>query len=85
MPCNENSKQQDRLRFLCHRLAILMVICKSRTADWNPWFRESIYSGETSDEIREWPDYKTAKMIIGHMLRRYDNEMALAEKKSEAG
>ena len=67
-------KQTERVAFLADRMAILLVICKSRTGDWNPWFREGMYEGPTGEEIRGWPDYQTAKDIIREMLRRHDNE-----------
>ena len=83
--CNENSRQLEQLRFLTDRMALLMVICKSRTADWNPWFRENLYTGDTAEEMRDWPDYKVAKSIIGHMLRRNDNENNQSERLLRGG
>jgi len=53
-------------------MAILLVICKSRTGDWNPWFREGFYEGSTGEEIRGWPDYRTAKDVIREMIRKHD-------------
>jgi len=63
-PYNESS------RLLADRLAILLVICKSRTGSWNPFFLDRFYEGAAAEEIRDWPDYKTAKQIVANMLRR---------------
>lgn len=68
--------QAERVAFLADRMAILLVICKSRYGDWNPFFRDGMYDDEGSmgEEIRSWPDYQTAKDVVREMLRRHDNE-----------
>lgn len=78
-PCNESS------RLLADRLAILLVLCKSRTGDWHPYFLDRFYDGEVGEEIRDWPEFVTAKQIIANWLRRQANEMALVEKESKTG
>jgi len=56
-------------------MAILLVICKSRTGDWNPWFREALYNGDghMGEEIRGWPEYRTAMDVIRNMMRKFDD------------
>lgn len=71
---NKKPTDSERLAFLADRMAILMVVCKSRTLDWNPWFRDGLYDGDAGEEIREWPDYRTAKDVIRNMLRKFGNE-----------
>lgn len=71
---------ERRLAFLADRLAILLVVAKMRHGnDWNPFFRDSTYDDEGSlgDEIRDWPEYKDAKMMIRRWIERDD-------KRSEA-
>jgi hypothetical protein len=72
----EVEQANKRIGFLTDRMAILLVICKSRYGDWNPVFRDGMYDDEGSmgEEIREWPDYKAALQVIDQMLRRFDNE-----------
>lgn len=67
-------KQADRLRFLADRAAILLVVCKMRYGnDWNPWFREGIFEDEGSlgDEIRGWPEYQSAMMVVRNWLKKH--------------
>ena len=73
---NDLKQANRRIGFLADRMALLLVICKSRSQDWNPWFRDAMYDAEDSMgvEIREWPEYTTAKDIIRNMLRKFDNE-----------
>lgn len=70
-------KANARIRFLSDRFGILMVVCQSRTGDWNPWMRDDLYDGEgqMGEEIRGWPAYKAAKEVIRNMLRRHDDGM----------
>ena len=75
-PSSESSRLKQQNELLADRLAMLLVICKARTDDWNPWFRDSFYDGDSGDEIREWPSYRTAKLIVANMLRRQADEMA---------
>ena len=76
MPQDKKPSDKERLAFLADRLAILMVVCKSRTGDWNPWMRDGLYDGDAQmgEEIREWPDYKGAQDVSQNMLRRFDSE-----------
>ena len=77
------SKESSQNKLLADRLAILLVICQSRTGDWDPWFRDGLYDGDVGDEIREWPAYRTAKQIVAHMLRRQnDNATVAADRES---
>lgn len=55
------------------RLAILLVVAKIRHGnEWNPFFRDALYDepGSLGDEIRGWPEYRTAKMVIKNWLKR---------------
>jgi len=79
MPKQEEKKNDsERLAFLADRMAILMVVCVSRTGSWNPWFREGMYEDAEGlgDEIRAWPQHETAKEVIRNMLRKFDHERA---------
>ncbi len=78
---NENLQErlqqaEARLVFMADRMAILMVVCQSRTGSWDPWFREAMYEDPEAmgDEIRSWPQHKTAMTVIRNMLRKFDNE-----------
>lgn len=64
----------NSLRFLADRAAILLVIAKMRYGnDWNPFFRDALFDDEGSlgDEIRSWPEYKSAMLVIRNWLRRH--------------
>jgi hypothetical protein len=41
--------------------------------DWNPWFREGIFEDEGSlgDEIRGWPEYQSAMMVVRNWLKKH--------------
>ncbi len=78
-PCNENcerrAKSDRRLALLADRLAVLLVVVKNRHGnDWAPWFGESTWEDpdRMAEEIRGWPDYKTAKDIVKLFLKRQD-------------
>ena len=67
----QNGNKNSRLAFLADRMAILMAICIVQTGGkLNPWFRESLYTGETGDELRELHEYRIAKQIVRNMLKR---------------
>jgi len=56
-------------------LAVLLVVVKNRHGnDWAPWFGESTWEDEDrmAEEIRDWPDYKTAKDIVKLFIKRQD-------------
>jgi hypothetical protein len=79
LPSPKQSKKpqldDDRLSFLADRAAILLVVCKMRYGnDWNPFFREGLFEDEGSlgDEIRGWPEYEGAKMVIRNWIRKHD-------------
>ncbi len=76
MPKDEKSLNAARVAFLADRMAILLVICKSRTGDWTPFCRDAMYDADESlgVQVREWQEYTTAKDIIRNMLRKFDNE-----------
>ncbi len=79
MPSDNEKKLQlaeERVKFLADRMAILMVVCVSRTGSWNPWFTEGMYEDRDGmgDELRSWPQYKSATDVIRNMLRKQDNE-----------
>jgi hypothetical protein len=66
----------ERVAFLADRMAILLVVCKSRYGDdWNPWFREGLWvdEGALGEEVRAWPEYQTALEIVRNMLRKQDD------------
>jgi len=69
-------KQTKQLELLIDRMSILLVVCKSRSESWDVWIREGMYEDADGmgEELRQWPDYKTARNIIVEMLRRSDNE-----------
>ena len=71
---NKKPTDNERLAFLADRLAILMVVCVSRSGSWDPWFREGTYedSEGMGEEIRHWPEYTTAMEVIRNMLRKHD-------------
>ncbi len=83
---NDDKSSNERLAFLADRMAILMVVCVSRTGSWNPWFREGMYEDAEGmgDEIRSWPQHKAAMDVIRNMLRRYDNEVATHRRQSQS-
>lgn len=87
MPKGEKSLNAARIAFLADRMAILLVICKSRTGDWVPFFRDSMYDGEgqIGEELREWPEYTTAKDIIRNWLRKFDNEQINLQERQAGG
>ncbi len=59
---------------LVDRLAILLVIAKSRHGGFDLFFLDRQYDEEGSlgDEIREWPDYKTARKVINRWLNNIE-------------
>jgi len=68
---------------LADRMAILMTICIVKYGGkLNPWFRDSFYTGEAADEIREMPEYDTALAIIRGMVRREIGRPAAENHKS---
>jgi hypothetical protein len=72
-------KDKERFRFLADRMAILLVIAKMRYGnDWNPFFRDSLYDDEGSlgDEIRSWPEYKAARMMIRRWVENDEKRRA---------
>ncbi|MHC4316813.1 MAG: hypothetical protein ACYSW3_30600 [Planctomycetota bacterium] len=78
-PCRENcehkARSDKRIALLADRLAVLLVVVKQRYGtDWEPWFGEDTWECEDrmADEIRGWPDYKTAKDIVKLFIRRHD-------------
>ncbi len=78
-PCNEScehkAKSDRRIALLADRLAVMLVIARSRHGtDWEPWFGESVWEddGRMAEEIRTWPDYKVAKDIVKIFLKRQD-------------
>ena len=71
----EKGPRDERLAFLADRAAILLVVCKMRYGnDWNPFFGEGLYEndGSLGDEIRGWPEYRAATMVIRNWLRKHD-------------
>jgi hypothetical protein len=68
-------------------MAILLVVAKMRYGnDWNPFFREGLYEDEGSlgDEIRDWPEYKTALEVIRNMLRKHNNDKSTLAAERES-
>jgi len=57
-------------------MAILMVVCVSRTGSWNPWFTEGLYEDleAMGDEIRSWPQHKSALDVIRRMVKKHETE-----------
>lgn len=73
--CEHKAKSDRRIALLADRLAVLLVVARSRHGtDWAPWFGESVWEeeGHMADEIRGWPDYKTAKDIVKLFIKRQD-------------
>ena len=76
MPKQENLTRADyeaRVELLSDRLAILLVVVKSRYGgDWQPWFGEEMWHGIDcmGEEIREWPDYAEALKIVELFMKR---------------
>jgi len=57
-------------------MALMLVILDSRTGnDWNPWMGEGVWDGEMGEELREWPQYKTAKDIVRLWIAKHDRRM----------
>jgi hypothetical protein len=76
--CEHKARSDRRLALLADRLAILLVVARSRhSTDWEPWFGEGVWEeeGRLGDEIRGWPDYKTAKDIVKLFLKRQDGRI----------
>ena len=68
-------RDKARIRFLVDRLAILLVVAKMRYGnDWNPFFRDTLFDEEGSlgDEVRGWPEYKSARQVIANWVKRED-------------
>ena len=64
---------EARIDLLTDRLAILLVVVKSRYGgDWAPWFGEEMWHGidGMGEEIREWSDYKMALDIVKLFMER---------------
>lgn len=78
---------EARIDLLEDRMAILLVVCKQRLGDWNPWFREGLYEEEESlgEEIRSWPEYHTARQIIDNMTRKRLHELGNNRQQLKAG
>lgn len=81
MPNEKLTRKQaeDRIELLRDRLGVLLVVCKMRYGnDWNPFFREGLYEDEGSlgDEIRGWPEYKSALMVVDNMIRKNEKVAA---------
>lgn len=67
----QNGNKNSRLALLADRMAILMSICIVKYGGkLNPWFRDSFYTGEAADEIREMPEYRVSLSIIRGMVKR---------------
>ena len=67
--------QDNRLKLMADRLAILLVICNARDGDdWSPWMGEAMYDGEDQlgDHLRKMGDYKTAKDIVRLWVEKQD-------------
>lgn len=78
MPKDDKKLQraEARLAFLADRMAILMVVCVQRTGSWNPWFTEGLYEDleAMGDEIRSWPQHKSAMEVIRRMVKKHETE-----------
>jgi len=83
--CEHKARSDRRIALLADRLAIALVILKSRHgADWLPWFSEACWDAEDSlgDEVREWTDYKAAKDIVRLFIKREEKRYEQSRKES---
>ena len=66
-----NKNNSSRVAFLADRMAILMAICIVQNGGkLTPWFKDSLYEGETGDEFRSMQEYSISLQIVRNMLKR---------------
>ena len=76
--CEENSehkaKSDRRLQLLADRAAVMIVLLGQRHGGWEWLFGEHMWQDPEgiADEIREWPEYKTATDIVRLWIQRDD-------------
>lgn len=87
--CNENcehkAKSDSRIAFLADRMARLLVELVRRDFDYGKYCFEEFYTDEVAGYLRQGKEYEVCIDFVRIMIRRHDNEMAMAEEKSEAG
>lgn len=67
------AQAEDRIELLTDRLAVLLVVVRKRyNDDWNPWGGEGMWEDADGmgEVIREWPDYKAARDVVGLFISR---------------
>ena len=62
-----------------------MVVVKSRHDGWEWFFGEDTWQGEgrLAEEMRDWPEYDTAKDIIRLWIQRFDKQQEQANERKQ--
>jgi hypothetical protein len=66
------TKQNDRLRFLADRMALLLCELTNRDVDFGPWCFEDFYNDKAADKMRESKTYEVNIDFVRFMLRKHD-------------
>lgn len=67
------AQAEARIELLTDRLAVLLVVVRKRHGDdWDPWRGEGMWEDPAgmAELLREWPDYKAAREIVGLFISR---------------
>ena len=83
--CEHKARSDKRLAFLADRMARLMVDLVRRDLDYGKFCHDEFYTDEIAGYLKQGKEYEVCIDFVRIMIRRHDNEMALAEQKSEAG
>ena len=83
--CEHKARSDKRLAFVADRMARLMVDLVRRDLDYGKFCHDEFYTDEIAGYLKQGKEYEVCIDFVRIMIRRHDNEMALAEKKSEAG
>lgn len=72
--CEHKAKSDKRIAFLADRMAVMLVILKSRHGDWDWLYGEAMWSDPEgmAEELRDWSEYKVAKDIVRLWLKKHD-------------
>ena len=88
MPTPKEESQKRQIAFLADRMAVMLCILKSRHGDWEWLYGENMWESEEgmAAEMREWPEYATAKDILRLWLKKHnEREKQNGTSENEAG
>lgn len=64
--------QNDRLRFLADRMALLMCELTNRDVDFGDWCFEEYYTDKAAELMRKTKTYEVNIDFVRSMLRKHD-------------